>query len=208
MVLRVLGFGFTLGGEVALFVVASEPDWGSINWTWRGVVLFAGYPLEFAGLCLAALGLWRTWHENAEGAPFFPDPVRRAVRWFQRVVLRQRPVAIRAVGSMDLSGLGALEGHGSAWSEFSAEMSVEEKLEAVQANARRALDAAALATAAVAKERATRESQFASLEQRLAGAEVELKAHAKRLVVEGIPLAVAGLVLVALGLVLQAYGSI
>jgi len=101
-----------------------------------------------------------------------------------------------------------LTDHGYASTPLTPELTLDQKIEAVQTNALRALKDASQATAAVTTEQHKREEAIRKLTNRLDGAEVTMASQAKRLVVDGIPTAVVGLGLAAVGLVFQALASV
>lgn len=101
-----------------------------------------------------------------------------------------------------------LSAHGYVSTPLTPELTLEQKIEAVQENALRALRDASQAMAAVTTEQRKREQEVREMANRLEGAETTLVSRTKRLVVDGIPAAVAGLVLATVGLTLQALASL
>jgi hypothetical protein len=172
------------------------------------VVMCLGFLLELGGLGMAARGFWATWRDNADGRPFLPLWVRRLRQWFRVRILRQprtHPVGTSRRTAWDTM---AIDDHAQVALLLTEDQTLEQKVEAVQQNALRALEDASQARVAVTSEQRAREQAIRELTSRLEGAEVTLTTHAKGLVVDGIPTAVAGLVLAALGLIFQALASI
>lgn len=164
--------------------------------------LFIGFVMEIVGLGCAAVGLWRTWHDNADGRPFFPPRVRAASRWMSRHILKRSPAAITGQIVGVLPALG-FEAAGHVSQGLNDSMTVDAKIEAVQSNALHALDRATSAGQAVEQERRERERAIEEVLARLDGAERSMTDYTKGLLVEGIPLAVGGLAAATVGLIIQ-----
>ena len=167
-------------------------------------MLIVGSMVEAVGLALTALGLWRTWKANT-GQPL-PWLWQCADFVLYKVLRRKRtPVTLRPHGSAisHAAWTGFLYGH----QPLTDGMTVDQKIDAVQANALAAIESAAHAYEAAGKEQREREQALKGLEQRLSGSEEELRTYAKRLVVDGIPLAIGGLAVAGLGLLIQTVGT-
>jgi hypothetical protein len=174
----------------------------------KNLLVVAGFLFEAFGLILTAVGLWRTWKANTDGRePMWPW-LRQCVDFLLHNVLRRTPSAgtISASGSGTSHFTGTASGY--AYQSLNDEMTLDQKIETVQANALSALESAAQARAAVAKEQREREVALKSLEARLSSTEAEFRDYAKRLVVDGIPMAIGGLAVVGLGLLIQTLGSL
>src|SRR4051812_1441853 len=98
-----------------------------------------GFVLEIIGLACAARGLWRTWRDNAQGRSFFSPRVTGALGWIRVRLLRREPITVtgQAIGIMPSFEMSAA---GYALQGLSDTMSLDAKIEAVQANALNALD--------------------------------------------------------------------
>jgi hypothetical protein len=173
---------------------------------WKAVMM-VGFLLEFIGLGIAAFGLWKTWRANANGRPFFSPRLRAAARWIRRHILRRSPRTQSASGTAN--GTISIRGDatGTVTEVFTEDMTLEEKVNAAQENAVRALKNAATAQQGVEAERRAREAAVDSLTSQLQGTQETLTTFARELVVDGVPLTVGGLVFAAVGLTLQALAT-
>jgi hypothetical protein len=166
-----------------------------------------GFVVEVIGLALTGFGLWQTWESNAEGRDFLPPRLRAAVNWVKHSVLRRpRPGVTVSLNAQLPAWEVALGGH--AYASVRDDMTIEEKLNVVHANAISAIEAAARANQAAERERRERERALARFDERFRATEQTLTSFARGLVVDGIPLAVLGLGLAVVGLTLQTVGSL
>lgn len=174
----------------------------------RNALFVIGFVIEAAGLTLTAIGLWRTWRANTDGRePLWPWLRRCSDFLLYKVLRRKREPITLSVGTGRIghrAGSATVYGH----QPLSDEMTIDQKIEAVQANALSALDSAARAHSAVGKERSEREHALKGFEERISGTEADLRDYAKRLVVDGIPMAVSGLVVTGVGLLVQTVGNV
>ena len=167
----------------------------------------AGFLLEFVGFAIAAVGLWKTWKANADGRPFFSPRIRRFGNWVWVKLLRRHPRM--HVGTARGTTWTTSSASGSGYvSTFTDELTLEEKVQAAQENALRALADAATAQQAASEEKHRRERAVSQLQDQLHGTEEALSAFARELVVDGVPPTVAGVACAVLGLLLQAVASI
>jgi len=167
-----------------------------------------GFLLEFVGFGVAAFGSWQTWKANADERPFFSARIRKAGNWIRVEVFRRRPRTHQVTGSA--SGSSTVHGDAAGYvsQTLTDAMTLETKIEAVQANALKALAAAAEAHRVAVEEKRERKTAMAVLEKQIHGTQQELSKFARGLVVDGVPLTVTGLTFAVFGLVLQAVASI
>lgn len=157
-----------------------------------------GYVLEVLGLAIAAVGLRKTWADNADGLHFLAGTPRLYRFWAKlrgpRVL--QASGAINAVSTIEATGevtVGLARG----------DRSVEARLDALEQDLKQALDTARAAHQRVDTEQRERRRAVESLQERVETVENSTRAYARRTIVEGVPLAMMGLCLAGFGLVLQ-----
>lgn len=169
--------------------------------------MIVGFVLEALGLAMASWGLWRTWRRNADDRAFWPRQVRRPFAWLRRQVLRRKTATVEPKAN---TARGGFQLGGTAFSThaLNADMTIDEKIEAVQANAMAARKAVVMAELQIREEASIRKRHIAELRQRIASVEVDAASYARQLVVDGVPQAILGLAAAALGLVLQGVASV
>lgn len=174
----------------------------------KNLLVALGFLVEAYGLTLTAVGLWRTWKANTDGRePLWPW-LRQCADYLLYKVLRRKRAAVVLAPAASAHAHASLSASGYSHTPLNDEMTVEQKIETVQANALTALQLAAGAHGAVTEEQGKRERAFKGLEDRITGTETELRTYATRLVVDGIPMAIGGLVLIGLGLLVQTVGNL
>lgn len=169
-------------------------------------LIVLGFLIEALGLGLTGTGLWQTWRANAAGRDFLPARVRRWVDWVKHSVLRRPRPSISVSANAVLPPL-EMVGHITAKQTFTEYMTIDEKVNVVQANALAALQSAGNLASELRAERRQRSESDDRLSARIQGTEHQVREFARSMVVDGIPLAVLGVVLTTIGLLLQTIAS-
>ena len=166
------------------------------------VLMGFGFLFEFIGLAVAACGLFRTWHDNAGGRPFFWAWVGRVSAWVSFKVFHHEPR--QHEGHASVTNTITMSASGYATEHLSDDMTSAQKFEAIQTNAIRALTSAVKAHEAVSQEKRDRVAAIFELASQIDNTKTDVTLFARNLVVDGIRPAACGLFMAATGLLLQA----
>jgi hypothetical protein len=171
-------------------------------------LMIVGFALELCGLGCAGNGLVKTWRANAPGRVMYPQWSSTIHHALARVGIRQtHTVSSSRSTSWDTDAVTVTE-DAYVTQLLTAEMTTDDRIEAVQANAVHALEAAVEARQRMASEQRARERDVDDLRRKITQSEQTTSHLAKSLVVDGVPLAVFGLWLAFAGLVLQAVAGV
>lgn len=164
----------------------------------RSYVLIVGVIAEIAGLTMALIGLYETWHNNAPGRSRYPWLVRLWAR------LRRRPQVVQ-VHAVDHPGIAEsatiyVGGAVGKVGDSSLQEQVDQIREELAALAQMANDN----SQAITTERAERLGAMEAVRREMFEGGTRVESRAVKLTVDGIPLAVTGLGVTIVGVLLQA----
>ncbi len=176
-----------------------------------------GVVLQIAGVCIAGVGLWQTWHEFAQGEGFF-DPLRqRAGEMGRRIAqdvrnaiarLLRRPRKPHVIGVSSIDSMSAVERARLrvTWDPLPPDTALA--LDELDRRTQQLSHMVANATDRHADELEEARTAAGTLARRVEEGIERLETKTRHVAIGGVRLEAMGLFLIALGLALQGVGAL
>lgn len=170
----------------------------------------AGVVFQVVGILTTGVGLWKTWHEFAQGEGFWEPFVMRAqrvIRWVERPTRRllRRPQRVEGGGGLR----GSAAGHAQVRARLTwvpLPTRADSALAALDRRTRELEDGLSDLTERHEDDLANIREEIAQVGDKLEGTKQQMETQTRHVAIGGLRYEVTGLFCVALGLLLQGLG--